>query len=447
MKVLKSSVIFYPSAICNLHCRYCNIDKNPALVEIDKMLEDSFNNTDYYINRLKKYYPNKDQLTQVQTWGAEPFIHMERMHNLLHQIIEYYPYFSSFFSSTNFSFPNWTDKVIDLLNIFGEYPHRKFYIGLQLSCDGPEYINDKGRGEGTTKKCLDNFNLLLQRLKQEKPSNVYINLQYKPTLDIESVKLLNSKEKIIEYYKFFEDNFLTPVLKSNINNLEIYDSKPNMGVPIPATKEDGLLFAEFCKNCSDIEKNAAQYFQYYTDIIPFASQCNIKYITYQRPSHLCGTGISFIGLLPNNLISTCNEGFLYILDKYKQEAKLSENRQTTIELEKYIDKKNQCICLTEKEYEQYERHMTYYMDLNNTATLSNIATFITILALSGQIDKKYTDFNLACKAAIFMHSNCGYCIKDNSHITRSITMQPIGMFRLILNGALDYIMKEVHNDI
>ena len=60
MKVLKSSVIFYPSAICNLHCRYCNIDKNPTLVEIDKMLEDSFNNTNYYINRLKKYYPNKN---------------------------------------------------------------------------------------------------------------------------------------------------------------------------------------------------------------------------------------------------------------------------------------------------------------------------------------------------------------------------------------------------
>ena len=37
----RSTVIFYPATVCNLNCRYCSIDKNPALIQIDKILEES----------------------------------------------------------------------------------------------------------------------------------------------------------------------------------------------------------------------------------------------------------------------------------------------------------------------------------------------------------------------------------------------------------------------
>ena len=49
----RSTVIFYPATVCNLNCRYCSIDKNPALIQIDKILEESFKG-DYYINFTKE---------------------------------------------------------------------------------------------------------------------------------------------------------------------------------------------------------------------------------------------------------------------------------------------------------------------------------------------------------------------------------------------------------
>jgi pyruvate formate-lyase activating enzyme-like uncharacterized protein len=38
----RRTAVLFTCGICNLNCRYCNIDKNPALLEIDKILEESF---------------------------------------------------------------------------------------------------------------------------------------------------------------------------------------------------------------------------------------------------------------------------------------------------------------------------------------------------------------------------------------------------------------------
>ena len=43
----RDTAIFYTYGMCNLNCRYCGIDKNPVLKEIDIALEKSFEG-DYY---------------------------------------------------------------------------------------------------------------------------------------------------------------------------------------------------------------------------------------------------------------------------------------------------------------------------------------------------------------------------------------------------------------
>jgi sulfatase maturation enzyme AslB (radical SAM superfamily) len=78
-----NTAIFYTCGVCNLQCRYCGIDKNPVLKEIDKALEKSFEG-DYYFNCVKKYFPNRGQLKRIETWGGEPFLKMERIFPLLH---------------------------------------------------------------------------------------------------------------------------------------------------------------------------------------------------------------------------------------------------------------------------------------------------------------------------------------------------------------------------
>ena len=61
----RKSAVFYTCATCNLHCRYCSIDKNPALKEIDKLLEESFKDPNYYFERVKKYFPIKSDLEEI----------------------------------------------------------------------------------------------------------------------------------------------------------------------------------------------------------------------------------------------------------------------------------------------------------------------------------------------------------------------------------------------
>ena len=44
VKMDQSILVFYTTATCNLNCSYCYIDKNPALQEIDNLLDSSKEN-------------------------------------------------------------------------------------------------------------------------------------------------------------------------------------------------------------------------------------------------------------------------------------------------------------------------------------------------------------------------------------------------------------------
>lgn len=58
-------LILYSTAVCNLKCTYCFIDKNPALVKIDNILHESFQG-DYYFDFAKEVFPDPEQLTEIQ---------------------------------------------------------------------------------------------------------------------------------------------------------------------------------------------------------------------------------------------------------------------------------------------------------------------------------------------------------------------------------------------
>jgi hypothetical protein len=41
-----------------------------------------------------------------------------------------------------------------------------------------------------------------------------------------------------------------------------------------------------------------------------------------------------------------------------------------------------------------------------------------------------------------MQSHAAYCIKDNYNQTGSYIMMPVGLFKLLLNGAMQYIQSD-----
>lgn len=440
----RTDLVLYTCGTCNLQCRYCGIDKNPVLQTIDKALGESFEG-DYYFERIKKYFPNRGQLRCIQTWGGEPFLHMERIHPLLRKVIEYYPYFDSMYSSTNFSYPNWTDKVYDLFGVLGEYKHRDFDYCLQLSCDGPEYINDYGRGEGVTKKCLANFDKFLAELETRMAGNVNLTLTLKPTLDNNAIKMLCDKQKIIEYYQFFEENFIEKVRALNYDNVDIIPGIPNTAVPSPVTVEEGKIFAELVRLCREIEKENADnyYFKYYQIITPFDNNICQTCLSYKYAYHTCGSGTSMVGLLPQNKVSVCHEGFTFLIEDYKKLAADSKRLETgTVNFDQFLLEQKTRYCLTDDEYIEYEKQMGYYNVEGTTARLINITNEILVLAMCGQVDPCYLDEKNALKAAIFIQGHTAYCIKDNYNQNGSISIMPDGLLKLLLNGAMPYIQHE-----
>lgn len=447
MKKERNTAVLYTCGVCNLNCRYCGIDKNPVLKEIDDALGESFKDPDYYFERIKKYFPDRGQLRNVETWGGEPFLKMDRIYPLLHRLIEYYPYFKGMYSSTNFSYEGWKEQVFGLLEQFGDYPYRRFCYCLQLSCDGPEYINDAGRGKGTTQKCLKNFNEFIEEMGQRVPGNVDLTFTIKPTLDIKSFKLLLEKERIIEYYQFFEREFLKKVRQLCYSNVRIVEPVPNIAVPTPATAEDGRLFSKLCRLTREVESENEEkgYFEYYRDITPFSEangECQ-RCLSYRSPRGTCGIGNSVVGFLPDNMISSCHEGFIDFVKRYKELAAKSKRTEFgTIEFDKFVGERKTPLCLTDEEYARFEKQMDNLIPMGASARLASLTLQIVLLAMAGQVERKYVNQEEALKAAIFLSEHTAYCVKDNFNINGTAGLIPEGNIKLILNGAMEHIEKE-----
>ena len=435
-----TTAIFYTCGTCNLNCKYCGIDKSPILKDIDNALGKSFADENYYFNQVKKYIPN-GQLIRDETWGGEPFYHMERIHPLIHKLIEEYPYFSQMYSSTNFSYPGWDDKVFNLLNQFREYDYRDFTYELQLSIDGPEKINDAGRGKGTTAKCLANFDKLITRLKNgELPPNVTLNIALKATLDLNAIHNLNSRESLIEYFKFFEDNFLDKFPEGGIPRVNFFSARPNTAVPAPVTVADGKIFANICKLSREIEQEYPSPFKYYKNITIFEEDCQ-NVLTYKYAHHNCGTGDSMIGFLPDGMISTCHEGFTHFVEAYKEHAAKESKREerATILFDKFLNEQKLPFCVDEAGWEKHCEKMSYFNTEGTSARLTQMTAYIMALAEAGQIEEIFKKEDNALRAAIFIQSHTSFCIKDNYNQTGSYQLMPPGLFKLLLNGAMEYI--------
>lgn len=439
----RKTAIFFSSAKCNLNCKYCNIEKIPEIQKIEQLLEESYKG-DYYINQVKKFFTNEASLERIEFWGGETSMGLDRVTPLVHQIINNYPYFYEIFFSTNFSYPEWNNNIKNFLNIFRQYPNRIFNITLQLSCDGPTYINDFGRGDGVTEKCLNNFNYLIDNIETILPTNVILLLALKPTLSMETIEQLNTKEKIIEYYKFFEDNFYIKSESKGYNNLKTNISIPNLAVPIAGSYQTGVLFKNFCKMTREIEQQHKKHriFDFYEKITPFEHDKSKLSSDEYYCTYFCGLGSTNIGFLPNNLLSICNEGFTQLITEYTKYLNSEERSKKLINTNTFqsLESKSS-LCLTEEEYLKYEKHVKGFGINDAKSYKTNIMLEIMTLALAKQIDKKYLDYNNAAIAADFFCGHFG-CPKDNFNVTGSKTMLSLGELRTFLNGALDYIIYE-----
>lgn len=433
---MRTTAVLYSTALCNLNCTYCYINKNKGLQAIDRLLAESFDYPDYYFDFIRDYFPRRGDLQNLEVWGAETFLHMERVYTTLHKLIGHYPFFRRFFASTNFSYPEWTDKFFGLLGQFAKYAPRRFDVTLQLSLDGPAEFTDRTRGAGVTAKCLENFDRLLARAG-EIPENVHVSLAFKPTLAVDTMYLLDTKGKIIDYYLFFE-GLIHKVIDLNQTNISVNFPVPNMGVPTPANKADGEFFAQLCQNCRELEREGGR-FAFYQEITPFATNVRPKNEdTYNYPCFNCGTGSKNLGFLPGRLLSSCHNGFVDVLEDYEKE--FLANPESSIDPKLFQPTHNK-FTHTESDYPAYEKQAGHYNAPGSLCRMGCLAGFIRTLALAGEIQEKYSTEKGAFRGAELYQSCTCNCLRDNYMVTGSTTLQPEGMIKLLLNGAVEYIMN------
>lgn len=434
-----NTLILYTTAVCNLNCVYCFIDKNSALKKIDNFLDDSYLKTpDYYFNFSKELF-EKEKLKEMQFWGGEPFLALHRAYYTVQECIKYYPSLSSFMASTNFAHETFFEEFYNFLNILKKFPDRKFIFKLQLSCDGPEYINDANRGKGVTEKIIVHFEKLVKELQNELTDNITVNLFFKPTYDSNTIQKLQTKEKIIEYFSFFE-TFMDIFNKYNTKkNLTFRLPIPNTACPSPHTQQDGLNFANYCKLCREIENDKV--LKYYKSITSFKPK-NKDYLKGHCNSY-CGNGSRSLGLLPNRKISCCHNGFVDLISDYKKQVLEDSTHMDTVVIEKELFKGKQNKLIFDVDSKDFSNHQKkieeFLKNYDDNVKIANMASLIRILGLHGQIDKKYANTKTAIEGAKFLAASTSYCLRDNLGVTGSIYLYPCGLIKLLLNGAREYI--------
>lgn len=440
-KSISNTMILYTTATCNLNCVYCFIDKNSALKTIDNYLDDSYYKTpDYYIDFSKEIF-EKDKLTEMQFWGGEPFLALRRAYYTVEECIKYYPNLSAFMASTNFAHDTFFEEFYGFLDILKKYPDRKFTFRLQLSCDGPKYINDVNRGEGVTDKIITHFEKLIQELQNSITDNITIKFSFKPTLDSNTIEKLQSKEKVIEYFSFFE-NFMDVFKKYNKKKNLIFNLPiPNTACPSPHTKQDGLNFANYCRLCREIEKEKVM--RYYRSITSFKPRYNYK---QSSCSGYCGNGYKSLGLLPNRKISCCHNGFVDLISDYKKRVMEDSTHMENVVIEKELFKGKRNTLIFDFDSKDFTIHQEKVGELQRNkfenAKIANMTTLIRLLAMHKQIDEKYADSTEAYNGARFLCSATSYCVRDNLGVTGSLYLYPVGLIKLLLNGAREYIEEK-----
>lgn len=445
--------VLYVTATCNLKCNYCYIDKSPILHEIDTKLEKSFEG-DYYFNFMKKMFKQED-LKKMEFWGGEPSYGLKRAIPTVCKAIEYYPNLDEFMFSTNVTTDTWIKDVVNFCLLFKKYPNKNFKLNIQLSLDGPEYINDLNRGEKSTEKLfnnLTNFFKILGELLEEIP-NLKINGHFKPTLDSQSIKLLQTEESIIDYYRYFEMylNLSNEYVKHP--NWHLYLAVPNTATPAPYTKEDGQNFANLCRICYEISlrNKKDKIFKYFTSIIPHAIQLKpyCPNVSFRDGAKACGTGCVILGLLPNDLISICHNGFVELLGEYKEQSKKNavNNKERTIDFEMFIGTSKQQLIYSIEDYYIHRDKMRCYYENKSDFSLIELTSLITTYAKNGLIDEKYKNEQEALKASHFIFSMTASCMRDNLGVTGTLYLTQTGIIKLLLNGAKDYVELAIRKGI
>lgn len=439
-------IILYPYGLCNLRCSYCFIDKNKGLTEIDNLLKQSFEQENYYIDFISKHY-KPEEVKIIEFWGGEPTLGFDRLDKTLTQILEKYYLIDEIQFSSNFTTSSFIKDIESLFNIFKKFPTRNFLIDIQMSYDGPGELTNKCRGKNVAERVKENYVSLVLFLKEnyENYKNLKFRIHNKPTISIDSLRLLGkSDEHILDYWRDMQ--FFTSFMRENGAKNTFYDCCfLTMAAPSPWTQEDGIFFKHFCERSKYLYDLYKEDFQDVSHFVPYFRFQDIydhsNDLSYlYRQYGICGIGLKQAGFMPNNVISSCHSTYVDLVENYQKEIS-KDIKDFSIIVDSFFSGQKNIMTYPEEQHKDFKQILQNFAD-DNIVQVYTIAAEINQLAKVGLVERKYENEELAFRAAAMLMIILPVCFRDRYNAVGCIGGMNTGELKLYLNGALEIIIDE-----
>jgi len=243
------------SSKCNMRCRYCYLVKDTVKTKAhNAQIRNAILDGSYFYNITRSLNDSRGTLERIGLWGAEPSLNFDVAKDFLFALLDWFGNIKSVFFSTN-AYGGY-DSVAALFVYLAEYnrqqrdagSNRRIALQVQLSLDGPAWINDASRKKGATDTTLDVLRQLVTRYAGE--SLLKTELSIKATLEVAHIKkLLKVPDGVHTYFQFFDDlQKECMTLRTVYGNMRLaLATAPTIVSPVENTSGDGLVYAKFVR--------------------------------------------------------------------------------------------------------------------------------------------------------------------------------------------------------
>ena len=426
------------SSDCNMKCQYCYLHKNKkGMVAYNRLVQQKLADGSFAANIIRVAKDFKDNIHSLGLWGAEPTLNADYFEVFMSDLLDNFENMSTITFSTNGSLGSTAlFKFYQDVRGYAESHKRPLHLDIQISIDGPEWINDCSRQANATKGSIDAVNGLIDLVE---PNNNYFLLSIctKPTLDTSYMKMMNDDPKLhVEYFKFMDDLHSNWMEHNKLSGSKVQlntSQRPTLVTPGTHTVEAGKIFAEYIRNVKSIDDEQFTYFKHPLFVQfdrNFFDAIESKGTLLTSNSSLgCSGGNGAISISPFGKVTTCHRLF---------EALYNDEQENVGDI------------LSNESFDVGDEFGSHRLPYTMTAFheyVSSRRMFAEIMMLSlvssGQIGEIFLDQQQRNK--LFLMSTGMTCHTGHSVETRNTYCLPTSYFKLLGNGAMeelqDYMFK------
>ncbi len=427
---------------CNLDCSYCYIPKNDKFLfkfhrDIIRKIKKG-----EYLKELKQVYGKN--LKAISHWGTEATLTLPIFKNFYKEALNEFPQLNTISLSSNFmKDPNIIPKFIK------EFPKKKdFKFDIQISLDGPPWITDKNRKNGSTKIIVDNTIKFLELLNEE-PLDVNIRIHFKPTATKEDHEVLaNNEDILIDYYRFFDDVYGKMIEANKLNNVKFpREANPSIVVPQQFSKHDGQVISKLYELQMKIKREnifkhiyvESTYYTRFISVLPTLRHYNTK-------AHMfgCSAGDSCFGLDADESLIPCHRLFYLNDPEYVKMIEQHGNEQVTMDDKASLNNLQTNYTASVNSQEQISKllYLTRgYSDFTKFKTCYQ-TSMIRLMAQNNQISECYKNEELAKLLSVYVTIAMA-CPMEHILHGGSINISLSPLFKLFGNGLAEQIFKRM----